>query len=143
MNFELLQTHWAAWMALASLLLAAGMVTPQLLQKTSRSKLNRVLGNMKEARKEVRKAKRATDRAERKFRKLLARGDRVKPRILEEARGAVDDGRRLAKIMSDKLMVAETHVRRIIHDEFPPAEHDRLRDKHLVPNLEDTRPFSF
>ena len=143
MNFELLQTHWAAWMALVLLLLAAGMVTPQLLQKTSRSKLNRVLGNMKDVRKEVRKSDRAKDKAEKKFRKLLARGDRVKPRILEEARGAVDDARRLVKIMSDKLMVAETHVRRIIHDEFPPAEQDGLRERHLAPELEDTRPFSF
>ena len=143
MNFELLQTHWAAWMALALLLLVASMVMPQLLQKTSRSKLNRVLGNMKDARKEVRKSNRAKDKAEKKFRKLLARGDRIKPRILEEARGAVDDARQLTKIMSDKLMVAETHVRRIIHDEFPPAEHDGLREKHLAPELEDTRPFSF
>jgi transposase len=143
MILEMLQTHWAAWMALALLLFAAGMITPQLLEKTSRSKLNRVLGNMKEARKELRKAHRGKDKAEKKFRKLLARGDRVKPRILEEAREAVDDGRSLAKIMSDKLMVAETHVRRIILDEYPPAEHDRLREKYLAPDLEDTRPFSF
>jgi seryl-tRNA synthetase len=125
------------------LLFAAGMKTPQFLQTTSRSKLNRVLENMKEVRKELRKSIRAKDKTEKKFRKLMARGDRVKPRILQEAREAVDDARALAKIMSDKLMVAETHVRRIIHDEFPPAEHDHLRDKHLAPEGEDPRPFSF
>ncbi len=143
MNLESLQSNWAIWLALAAILFAVAVLTPKLLKMTSRSKLKRVLENMKAARKELRKSTKSLRKKEKKLQKLLPRGDRVKPRVLKEAKEAVEDGRALAKILQDKVMVAETHVRRIIHDEFPPAQHDRLRDKYLAPEKEDKRPFSF
>lgn len=143
MNIESLQSNWALWLALASLLIAAIMVTPELLKKTSRSKLNRVLADMKKARKEFRKSARKAQKAERRARKLLARADRLKPRILREAKEAFEDGKALAKILHDKVIVAEAHVTRVIHDEFPPETHEEMREKHLPKIEKDLRPFSF
>jgi len=143
MNLESLQSDWAIWLALAMLLIAAAMITPRLLKMTSRSKLSRVFADVKAARKELRKSVRAAKKAGKKFEKLLARADRVKPRVLQEAKESVEDGRALAKILNDKVIVAETHVRRIIYDEFPPEKHERMRAKYLPQDVIDNRPFSF
>jgi len=143
MNLESLQSDWAIWLALAMLLIAAAMITPRLLKMTSRSKLSRVFADVKAARKELRKSVRAAKKAGKKFEKLLARADRVKPRVLQEAKESVEDVRALAKILNDKVIVAETHVRRIIYDEFPPEKHEQMRAKYLPQDVIDDRPFSF
>jgi hypothetical protein len=140
---ESLQSNWAIWLALVLLLMVALMITPELMRSTSRSKLSRVFAGVKEARKELRKSTRAAQKVEKKYRKLLARSERVKPRKLQEAKEAVEDGRALVKILNDKVIVAETHVRRIIYDEFPPEKHEQLREKYLPQDIIDERPFSF
>ena len=98
---------------------------------------------MRKARKELRKALRAQQKAEKRVQKLVQRAERVKPRVLQEAREAFEDAKALQKILHDKVMVTENHVRRVIYDEFPPTQHDRLRRKHLPQDIEDNRPFSF
>jgi hypothetical protein len=143
MNLESLQSDWALWAALVALLFAVLAIIPKLLQRTSRSKLNRVFADVKAARKELRKATRAAKKAEKKYDKLLVRADRVKPRVLQEAKEGVEDAKALAKILNDKVIVAETHVRRIIYDEFPPEKHEGMRAKYLPQDIIDNRPFSF
>ena len=143
LDMESLQSNWAIWLALAALLMALLAIIPGLLKRTSRSKLNRVFADVKEARKELGKSSRALKKVEKKYRKLLARSDRVKPRKLQEAKEAVEDGRALGKILNDKVIVAETHVRRVIHDEFPPEKHNQMREKYLPQDVIDERPFSF
>ena len=140
---ESLQSNWAIWLASAMLLIAAVGIIPELLRRTSRGKLNRVFADVKAARKELRKSTRAAKKAEKKYEKLLVRADRVKPRVLQEAKESVEDARALAKILNDKVIVAETHVRRIIYDEFPPEKHERMRAKYLPQDVIDNRPFSF
>ena len=140
---ESLQSNWAIWLALALLLLVALMITPELLRRTSRSKLSRVFAGVNEARKELRKSTRAVQKVEKKYRKLLTRSERVKPRKLQKAKEAAEDGRALVKILKDKVIVAETHVHRIIYDEFPPKKHEQLREKYLPQDIIDERPFSF
>ena len=143
MTLESMQSDWAVWLALGAIFVAIVVLTPKLLKMTSRSKLKRVVADMKVARKDLRRLVRKVQRAEKKVRKLAARADRVKPRILQEAKEALEDAEALAKILHDKVMVTENHVRRVIHDEFPPAAHERMRKKHLPQDLEDKRPFSF
>ncbi len=140
---ESLQSNWAIWLASAMLLIAAVGIIPELLRRTSRGKLNRVFADVKAARKELRKSTRAAKKAEKKYERLLARADRVKPRVLQEAKESVEDAKALAKILNDKVIVAETHVRRIIYDEFPPEKHERMRAKYLPQDIIDNRPFSF
>lgn len=143
MNIESLQSDWAIWLALASLVVAIVLIIPIVLKRTSRSKLNRVLSDLKETQKELRKTGRVSDKAEKKLQKMLANIERVKPRELQEAKDAVDDSKALTRILSDKLMVAQNHVRRVIHDEFPPAKHDQMRAKYLPQDVKEDRPFQF
>ena len=89
---ESLQSNWAIWLALALLLMVAIMIAPELMRRTSRSKLSRVFAGVKEARKELRKSTRSVQKVEKKYQKLLARSERVKPRKLQEAKEAVEDG---------------------------------------------------
>ena len=70
-------------------------------------------------------------KAERNLERLQARAESVKPRVVSEAGEAVTDGRSLLKILSDQVLVAETRVRTIITEEFPPLRHDALRHRHL------------
>ncbi len=143
MNIESLQSDWAIWLALASLVIAIVLIIPILLKQTARSKLNKVLSDLKETQKELRKTARASNKTEKKLQKMLANIERVKPRELQEAKDAVDDGKALTKILSDKMMIAQNHVRRVIHDEFPPAKHDRMRAKYLPQDVKENRPFQF
>lgn len=143
MNIESLQSDWAIWLALASLVIAIVLTIPILLKQTARSKLNKVLSDLKETQKELRKTARVSNKTEKKLQTMLANIECVKPRELQEAKDAVDDGKALTKILSDKMMVAQNHVRRVIHDEFPPAKHDRMRAKYLPQDVKEGRPFQF
>jgi hypothetical protein len=143
MNIESLQSDWAIWLALASLVIAIVLIIPILLKQTARSKLSKVLSDLKETQKVLRKTARVSNKTEKKLQIMLANIERVKPRELQEAKDAVDDGKALTKILSDKMMIAQNHVRRVIHDEFPPAKHDRMRAKYLPQDVEDNRPFEF
>jgi len=143
MNIESLHSDWAVWLALGSLAIAIALMIPILVKRTSRSKLNKVLSDLNETQKELRKTARVSDKAEKKLQRMLANIERVKPRELQEAKDAVDDSKALTKILSDKMMVAQNHVRRVIHDEFPPSKHERLRARYLPQDVEDGRPFQF
>ena len=142
MDIEALKSDWAIWLALVSLIVALVMLIPHLLKRTSRSKLNVVLASLKQVRKDHRKSLRALGKAEKRVRKLMARAERVKPRVMQEAKDAAEDGTALTRILKDKVMVAENHVRRVIHEEFPPARHDRMREKYLAQDEQDKRPIS-
>ena len=56
---------------------------------------------------------------------------------------ATDGFDALAKIADDQQLIAMNHVRRIIHDEFPPKQHDKMRARYLPDDIKDKRPFSF
>jgi peptidoglycan hydrolase CwlO-like protein len=143
MNIESLQSDWAIWLALASLVIAIVLTIPILLKQTARSKLNKVLSDLNETQKELRKTARVSNKTEKKLQKMLTNIELVKPRELQEAKDSVDDSKALTKILSDKMMVAQNHVRRVIHDEFPPAKHDRMRAKYLPQDVKEDRPFQF
>ncbi|MDX1403748.1 MAG: hypothetical protein R3192_04385 [Woeseiaceae bacterium] len=143
MNADILQSNWAAWLALGAILIAVAVIVPRLLQRTSSAKLKRVTRDMARARKALRKATRACRKAETRLERMTRRQERVKPRLLQEAKDALEDAKSLQKILGDKVLVTENHVRRVIYDEFPPTAHDRLRKKYLPQDIKDKRPFSF
>ena len=140
---ENLQANWAVWLALAAVMIAIVAIAPRLLRRTSSAKLKRVVDDMRKARKDLKKCLRTTKKAEKKLESMAKRAERVKPRLLQEAKEAVEDARALQKILNDKVLVTENHVRRVIYDEYPPKLHDRLRKKFLPQDIEDKRPFSF
>lgn len=143
MDIEALKSDWAIWLAIVSLIVALVMLIPHLLKRTSRSKLKVVLASLKQVRKDHRKSLRALEKAEKRVRKLMARAERVKPRVMQEAKEAAEDGTALTRILKDKVMVAENHVRRVIHEEFPPVMQEQLRNKYLAQDEKDKRPVSF
>ena len=71
------------------------------------------------------------------------KADKVKPRVLQEARNALDDARALQRIMNDRAQVTRNLVRRAIFEEFPPSRHEKLRARYLPEDVESGRPFSF
>ena len=77
-------------------------------------------------------AQKAVNKAVAKLEKLRAKSDSVKPRLVREASEALDDARALCKIAEDQVLIAETHVRNLIVDEYPPQQHEALRHKYLT-----------
>ncbi|MFQ5983731.1 MAG: hypothetical protein ACE5KS_10215, partial [Woeseiaceae bacterium] len=95
------------------------------------------------ARQDEAKALQGVEKAERTVKRLHDRAERAKPRHLQEAKKALDDATALAKIANDKVLIAENHVRRVIHEEYPPVKQERLRERYLPEQAPGKRPFSF
>lgn len=143
MNAEVLQTHWALLLASitgCALLLFAVAV---LANNSARGQLRRKQKVLKQERSRLRKAEAVVEKAERQKSRLMKLADRVKPRLLRESAEAVEDARALAKIAADRVLVAENHLRRVIVEEFPPTQHEKLRSRYLPDAPEKKRPFTF
>ncbi|HLU07670.1 MAG TPA: hypothetical protein VKZ91_14020 [Woeseiaceae bacterium] len=143
MNAEVLQTHWALLLASitgCALLLFAVAV---LANNSARGQLRRKQKVLKQERGRLRKAEAVVEKAERQKARLMKLADRVKPRLLRESAEAVEDARALAKIAADRVLVAENHLRRVIVEEFPPTQHEKLRSRYLPDAPEKKRPFTF
>ncbi|MCH7821743.1 MAG: hypothetical protein IIA07_06970 [Proteobacteria bacterium] len=78
------------------------------------------------------RAQKAVNKAVARLEKLRARSDSVKPKLLTAASDALDDARSLCKIAEDQVLIAETHVRNLIADEYPPKLHEAMRCKFLA-----------
>lgn len=140
---EFFMQHWPILVASA---LAAAVVMQLAWQGVGRSasgQLRRVVHEKHEQARIAGKAKATTARVESKLDALLKKSERVKPSVLQECKEALQDARALQKIAEDKLMIAENHVRRVIHEEFPPNRQEQLRLKYLPEVARDKRPFSF
>lgn len=143
MTVDALTEDWALWAAAIPAVIVVVAVAWMLARKSRGGQLRRVLRDHKFAARDLRNAARATRKADGLVRKLAAKAQDVKPRVLEEAREALQDARALEKIAADKVQIAANHVRRVIHDEFPPSRHDKLRARHLPDDVRDNRPFTF
>jgi len=84
-----------------------------------------------------------TDKAERQKARLMRHVDRVKPRVLNESNEALADAKALAKIAGDRVLIAENQLRRVILEEFPPTQHEKLRNRYLPEASRDKKPFTF
>jgi len=82
-------------------------------------------------------------RCERKLASLQRHRDRVAPKRLRDAEESLEDARALAAIAHDRVLVAANLVRQLIFEEYPPAKHERLRNRYLPGDGPDGRPFSF
>jgi len=143
MDLELLKSNWALWIAAVIGVLIALIVVYHLIRHSAWGQLHQMLGILATARRDEAKALKSIDKAERIVNRLLKLSDRAKPRHVQEAKEALEDTRALAKIANDQVLIAENHVRRIIHEEYPPVKQDRLRKKHLPEQGPKKGPFSF
>lgn len=140
---EFLVQHWALLGAFGLL----GVVGLQLflsgIAHSASGQLRQAVSDKLEQERIARKASAVTAKAEARLDGMLKKSDRVKPSALQECKEALQDARALQKIAEDKLLVAENHVRRVIHEEFPPLRQEKLRARYLPPMERDRRPFSF
>jgi cell division protein FtsL len=143
MNAEQLQVHWALILASATGLVLLILAARHLVRTSARGQLRRTRKALDRERKRLKKAVAVADKAERQKTRLVQHADRVKPRVLQESSEALSDAKALAKIAHDRVLVAENHLRRVILEEFPPTQHERLRNRYLPETSRDKRPFSF
>lgn len=143
MNAEELQTHWALLAACVTgfLLLLFGIA--HLVRSSARGQLRRMRVRLERERGRLAKARAVVEKAERQKSRLMQHADRVKPRLLQESAGALADAQALAKIAADRVLIAENHLRRVILEEFPPTQHEKLRNRYLPGPAADKKPFTF
>jgi hypothetical protein len=143
MNAGELQTHWALLLATVTglALLLTGIA--HLFRASARGQLRRMHRALHREQAGLIRAKAVVEKAGRQKSRLLRRADRVKPRLLQESAAALEDAKALAMIAADRVMVAENHLRRVIVEEFPPTQHEKLRSRYLPEASADKRPFTF
>ena len=107
------------------------MILRYLLARTANGQLKIVVEDHQATRKELAAARKASRKAAARVVKMTARADKIPPRMLQEARETAEDLESLEKIAHDKVLVTANHVRKVIVEEFPPANHEKLRLRHL------------
>jgi hypothetical protein len=142
-NAEDLQAHWALILACATGIVLLLLAAWHVFRNSARGQLRRMRRSLERERATLCKATAVVRKAERQKSRLSQHAERVKPRLLNEASEALEDARALAKIAGDRVLVAENHLRRVILEEFPPAQHERLRSLYLPDGAADKRPFTF
>jgi len=143
MDSEFLKSNWALLAAAGIGLIIVLIVLSQLIRRSAWGQLRATRRVLAEARQGAARALQAVEKAERIAKRLQERAEHTKPRHVQEANGVLEDARMIAKIANDKVLIAENHVRRVIHEEYPPVQQERLRNKYLPEQATDKRPFSF
>lgn len=143
MNDAVFANNWALGLAAVIGGLAAITVFVAIFRRSVRGQLKRVCAEHKKAQKIHRQAAAVTETYHRRLGKLGKNAENVKPRLLQEAKDALQDARALEKIASDQVLIAGNHVHRVIHEEFPPSRQQALRDRYLPSVEQDKGPFSF
>jgi len=142
-NDTVFVNNWALGLAAVVGGLAAITVFVAIIRRSARGQLKRVCAELKKMQKIHRQTAGVTEKSHRRVGKLGKKADKVKPRLLQEAKDALQDARALEKIANDKVLIAANHVHRVIHEEFPPSRQQALRDRYLPTGQQDKRPFSF
>ncbi|MDH4046635.1 MAG: hypothetical protein OEW68_03470 [Gammaproteobacteria bacterium] len=143
MDTDFLIRNWGLLAASVLLLAVVLNVIFQRLWQSPFGQLRRALTDLQERSLAAAKSGKFAEKAESRLDRMLQESAKIRPSELQEAKGVLQDARALQKIANDKLMIAENHVRRIIHEEFPPYKQDRLRERYLRQSAADRRPFSF
>ena len=139
----LIRQHWALLGAVAVLAAVIVALLVMTYRRSRRRRLGRFAREQRKERRALAAAVAALKRAESRAERLEKKANRVAPRTLDEARGALSDARRLVEIRSGALQVADNHLRKIIVQEFPPGRHAALRRRFGVAEHPDNRPFTF
>jgi len=143
MDLETLERNWAIAVAIVLFAIVGVIAIVSVWRRSRSGQLRRTVRDLGKARRELARAGRAVEAAEKRLGKLEARAQSVRPRTLTEAREAVEDGRALRKIAEDRVLVAANHVRRVIFEEYPPERQAALRSRYLPDDRPDGKPFSF
>lgn len=143
MSADAFVSYWALWAAAAPVAIAVIVVSAHVLRLTSRGRLQKVLTDHRQTERLRRQAERRVHKAEKQVARLAGRAEKVRPRVLQEAREALEDAKALQKIADDRALVTANHVRKVIFEEFPPSRHEAMRKRYLPDDIRDGRPFTF
>ena len=140
---EVIARYWA--LAAASVLVTAiGLFVAYRLYTDSAAGQLRARARDLEGRyRAADKAGRTVEQGRRHLEKLRAKANSVTPRRLQEASDALQDAEALQKIAADQVLIAENHVRKTIHELFPPRRQAALRDKYLRSDAARNLPYTF
>ncbi len=132
MTFDLIIRNWALVVAgiLASGILMFVLV--RLYRESDRGQLGNRVRALQDCHKDVARAQKGLDKASERLDELRKKASTVKPRHVEEAGEAVEDARMLLNNANDEVLIAEKNVRELILDEYPPEQHEALRQKYLA-----------
>jgi hypothetical protein len=138
-----IQEYWA--LLIASVLATAVLlfVIFRLYQGSARGQLRARVRELRKREQKARKAARVIDKAETRLARLRGRADSAKPRRIDEASGLLADAKALHKIANDQVLIAQNLVRKVIVEEFPPKQHDKMRSRYLPQLSGDKKPFRF
>ena len=73
---------------------------------------------------------------------MTERASKTKPRVIDEARGCLEDARALQKVADDQVLIARNEVRQIIVAEFSPRHQEVLRRRLLPQDSGADTPFT-
>ena len=131
MNMATLSSNWALILAVVPALIAIVLISRFLISRTASGQLRSVLKGYRSAQKELSVAQKMSKKTAARLEKLVSKAGKTVPRVLQESKEAAEDAKLLQKNAHDRVLVAANHVRRVIHEEFPPASQQKLRSKYL------------
>ena len=137
-----MRENWALFVAAVLIGVVAITVVVQIYWQSAHGQLRSRVSILSRKRKELRQAGVAVKKAEQRVFKTDSQADRIRPRLVQEAKDALTNSQALHKTAHDQVLVAENHLRRIILEEFPPRRHAFLRARYLPYDQADENPFS-
>lgn len=143
MEYLLVKGNWGLLAAVILAVVVVLVILGRLIGGSRHGQLRRSLAELQDRQRDLNRATNAALKAENKVDRLRNRLASVKPRHAQEAKDNLMDARSLQKIANDKVLVAQNHVRRVIHEEYPPNKQARLRARYLPDDRPDDKPFSF
>ena len=143
MTIEFVQHHWAILAASVLGLAISLFVAVRAFEDSARGQLLRLVRTHDEKIGAANKARKVASTAAATLHRMSANRDSAIPRRLQEAGEALEDAQALVKIADDQVMISANLVRKIIVEEFPPQQHDRLRAKYLAENKKPDKSFTF
>ena len=142
MSREFFIQYWALLIASVLGTALALFVLFRLYRDSARGRLQSLAHSLRDREDAARRAARSVNKAAEKLERMRKRADAVKPRHAEEAAGALQDARALAKIASDQVLVARNLLRKHIFEEYPPKRHAALRTRYLGREETEQKPFT-
>ena len=127
MTESLIRDYWALFGAAAAVLAAGLMLAVTFLRQSRHGRLAALVREHRLARRSLESARAAYAKVQAKVQRLEKKVERIPPRKMDEAKGALADARRVVEIRGGALQVVENKLRLLIAEEYPPRRHAALR----------------
>jgi Skp family chaperone for outer membrane proteins len=131
MTMQLVTQNWALVVASVFSLAILLFVLSRLYEASPRGRLSGHVAVLRKHKTEVTRAEKRLAKASKQLSALRSKADSTKPRLLSEAKEAIQDAQSLLKIAGDQVLRAQKLLRDVILEEFPPKRQDVLRRKYL------------